>query len=495
MKIRTRFKIVIYTNILIILYFLVLRTVTINDFKYITTRYKAIYGFSQIMNKHYQFVDDVERQLYESDTILANTNPDTCYLTLWINSDIYKSLTNKNKQVQELTRQFDSLHRILHADIIKLNEYLADTTIGKWVAINYFQSHTKQVSAKMQMLAKQVQRKLLKQIDSQRKKLFAFNFTGFVILILALLLLMYMAYRAYVSITRSVRVFEDTAQKLAQGDLTARFELDTKDELNFIAGKINAALDKIQERLQSVLLFTKEVLASSQELATSAKTLTDSASNEAVSAEELSSLMDEMNAIVEQNSVKASKVQGVTAESSSALNSTKENIRKLTNQIRTIAQNIKVINKISSQIDILAVNASIEAARSGEFGKGFRVIAREIRKLADETQRAAEEIISKANQGVAQADQINKESVETFEKMQKVIEFINDISESFNEQANGIKSIADGIMQLTKTSQQNSSLSEELATTADYLSKKASSLQQQILRFKIQLTQKSSDNV
>jgi methyl-accepting chemotaxis protein len=152
--------------------------------------------------------------------------------------------------------------------------------------------------------------------------------------------------------------------------------------------------------------------------------------------------------------------------------------------IRKIAKKVSIIEEIARQTHMLSLNATIEAARAEEYGKGFGVVAAEVRALAERSQTAAVEIIELATNSVRVAERAGVLLTQLVPDIQKTAELVQEISASSKEQNTGAEQINRAIQQLDQVVQQNASGAEEMASTAEELAAQAEHLQSATAYFK-----------
>jgi methyl-accepting chemotaxis protein len=163
--------------------------------------------------------------------------------------------------------------------------------------------------------------------------------------------------------------------------------------------------------------------------------------------------------------------------------------------MKTIAEKITIIEEIARQTRLLSLNATIEAAKAQERGKGFAIVASEVRALANRSQMAAEEINSLASSSLVIAKKAGKRLRKLVPSSQKTSELVQEISASSREQSSGTAQINQAIQQLDQVTQQNAATSEELAATAEELSSQAEQLQNIIAFFTVNETDYGKNNL
>jgi methyl-accepting chemotaxis protein len=334
-----------------------------------------------------------------------------------------------------------------------------------------------------------------------------------IVLVVGLLLATALGLAIARGIIGRVRVVSDAIDRIADGDLTSRPARHSRDEV----GRMGDQLDRATATLRSTI---SRISGSSQTLAGSAQEMAEASGRIAVNSEQTSSRAGRVSASAEQVSANVASVAAGSEQMSASIReiatsaadaagvargavevaqSATSTVAKLGVSSGEVGNIVKVITSIAEQTNLLALNATIEAARAGEAGKGFAVVASEVKDLAQETAKATEEISSRIQ--AIQAD--TSAAVEAIAQIAEVIERINaysdtiasaveeqtattsEIGRSVAEAAGGSTEIAQTITGVAEAAQSTNESVGESRRTAGELSRLADELQSLVSKFRV----------
>ena len=304
-------------------------------------------------------------------------------------------------------------------------------------------------------------------------------------------------FKAYNGMSQRLRRKTEEAAAIAAGDLTVEIEVTSDSDrlgLAFKNMKKNLVL-LINEVRKSVSL----IAAGSEELNSASQTVAQGANQQASSLEHIASAMTEIHSQTKASGENAVRARDIAIKANAAANQGKEKIMvtmKAINDINTssqkIAKIIKVIDDIAFRTNLLALNAAVEAARAGTAGRGFAIVAEEVRNLAERSAKSAketsdliEDALKKSATGVAVAHDTAKAFDEIVSQVTDVTKMVREIAEASIEQTKGVEQVTFNLTEVGHVTQQNSATSEETVASSEELSSQATTLTSLISQFKL----------
>jgi len=349
---------------------------------------------------------------------------------------------------------------------------------------------------------------------------------------LLLLIIAAMFFRLLTGMLRRINQSVESAQRLANGDLTINVAAESMGDRRDEIDELLAAMATMQQQLAKMLLQMKktaeELSTSSARMTSSSQELASSSIQQTEATMAMASAIQEITASIATVSDSASNAHSKTMDAgrlsaqgagtvrdavgemrkiAQSVGQSTQMIRELDNKSAEISNIVRVIQEIADQTNLLALNAAIEAARAGEQGRGFAVVADEVRKLAERTSVSTQEIaamigsIQQGTQGSVQGmDLSNAQVLEGMRLAEvsagsmnhietstdEVREAVNEISAALREQTSAANQLAEEVERIAQRSEKNSFLAKQSSGAARNLEEHALRLNEAVERFRIQ---------
>ncbi|MCO8161829.1 methyl-accepting chemotaxis protein [Pseudomonas sp. 21LCFQ010] len=317
------------------------------------------------------------------------------------------------------------------------------------------------------------------------------------------------------------------AERIAQGDLTGEIDAHDRDETGRLLRALAEMRDNLRQMIQAIQQENQLLHSVVQELGQSSTSLVQRASQQSQSASSMAAATEQMITNITRIAEHARDAQSFSSQSERlasdggdvilnvvdgmqgidvAVNRSSETITALGQSSEEIHSIIQVINSIAEQTNLLALNAAIEAARAGEAGRGFAVVADEVRGLAARTAQSTREItamierirqstgqavdsmqtgVSRVREGVALATQAGDSIRQIRQGARQSATVVEEISHTITEQSKASQEVAQQVELIARMAHDNNQVMNDLAAAAQRLGNIAEGMQASVMRFRL----------
>ncbi len=286
---------------------------------------------------------------------------------------------------------------------------------------------------------------------------------------------------------------------LADGDLSKTMSGTHHGALAELQSNVNATVDNLRVLVGQLSTASTQLGETADQVAHGSQNLAERTGSQAASLEETSATMEEMSANVKANAENADRAAELATTAQSRADGGQGVVQAAVRAMSEIeagsdkiAETIAVIDTIASQTNLLALNAAVEAARAGEAGRGFSVVAEEVRELARKTLDAAKDISAivktsraQVKSGVTEVNRAGEVLAEVTEAISAASQTVAEITGASREQAQGIAEISAALAQMDSNTQDNVQLADSSRGSSTALTDQAQQMSQAIRHFRL----------
>lgn len=348
-----------------------------------------------------------------------------------------------------------------------------------------------------------------------------------VVILIVISLLTIFGYTLYRAVKYPLAVMEQTVERIGRDlDFTQRVPISSRDEVGATVTAFNRLLDSLQASFREIahgiggVSGQANVMAdAAQQMSSSAAAASESAANMAATMEEVTisikhvvARANEADTVSRRSGVVAGEGEGVIRGTVDEINAISSTVDEASKQINVLAEGtttitavVNVIREVAEQTNLLALNAAIEAARAGEQGRGFAVVADEVRKLAERTSASTQEIsklistiktgasgavtsmkdvVGRVEQGVLKAQRAGDSIDQIRLGAGQVVTMVGDITQAIQEQSTASTHIATQVKRIAHMSEEASGAANHTASAAEVLQSLANQMQSVVARYK-----------
>lgn len=302
----------------------------------------------------------------------------------------------------------------------------------------------------------------------------------------------FLLFRMVISVINPIKQIAVFANEIGGGNLVAALPVKRDDEIGSMVFTLQKMADSLKETVILIGMGSKKVEDTAGMLQSNVDKLSERTSYQASSMEEISTSMSEISESGQNNTRLAIDTNQIANHASSEMGKGVSMIKETTAIISEMTEKISLIRDIAFQTNILSLNAAVEAARAGEAGRGFSVVAAEVRKLAERSKIASDLMDAMAKKVQSVAGETSDALVSLLPEIQKTAHYVDEIVQNSQQQAMAVNEVNAAIAQMNQTTQETSQQTEEMTEVIKHLTTNAVELNLAVKGFRIKDRKKAN---
>lgn len=319
------------------------------------------------------------------------------------------------------------------------------------------------------------------------------------IITLVVLIIAMIISRLFISriVIKPVEMVQDILNKLSNKNLAVQSVYESGDEIGSMSSDLNKTIADLDKAMQQIRNGSANVSGAAIEISDGNQDLSQRTEEQASSLEEFSATIEEIISSMESSAANAKEADSISEDTMKSVRAGEEVVGdmqdamvEITESSQEIAEIIDQVNDIAFQTNLLALNAAVEAARAGDAGQGFAVVAAEVRNLAGKAAESANDVEKLINTSIEKIQNGNQLMTETEEVLQEIVkntertsDVVGEIAAALKEQNLAAGEIKNSIDELNQVTQQNAALVEEIASSSSNMSEEAENMAELVDEF------------